>query len=143
MYLTISSSKHMLESIFLIPRLFFYASNGSILDCNISIFLTLFCLYIYYWYFGLTTCHWTECGGSSFNKASDFTYSSECEEGYYSFPGQELWRYFKEKGEKRKIVSVCYLCLFVYLEVEFTLLLLMIRWELRSKVLEYRGATCR
>ena len=37
--------------------------------------------------------------------------SSECEEGYYSFLGQELWRYFKEKGKKHKIVSVCYLSL--------------------------------
>lgn len=34
---------------------------------------------------------------------------------------------FEEGKKKRKIVSVCYLCLFVYLEVEFTLLLLMIR----------------
>ena len=34
---------------------------------------------------------------------------------------------FEEGKKKRKIVSVCYLCLCVYLEVEFTLLLLMIR----------------
>ena len=33
----------------------------------------------------------------------------------------------KKKKKKRKIISVCYLCLCVYLEVEFTLLLLMIR----------------
>ena len=47
---------------------------------------------------------------------------------------------FEEGKNKKesKIVSVCYLCLCVYLEVEFTLLLLMIRGELRSKVLEYR-----
>ena len=34
---------------------------------------------------------------------------------------------FEEGKKKRKIVSVCYSCLCVYLEVEFTLLLLMIR----------------
>ena len=38
----------------------------------------------------LTTCYWTKCGGSSFIKTLDFMCNSECEEGYYSFPGQEL-----------------------------------------------------
>ena len=63
----------------------------------------------------LTACYWTKCGGSSFIKTLDFMCNNECEEGYYSFPGQELWRYFKEKGRNIKIVSVCYLCLCVYL----------------------------
>ena len=79
----------MLREYILIPRLFYYASNESIFDCNISLFLTLCCLYIYI-YIGLTVCYWTKCGGSSFNKTLDFMCNSEFEEGYYSFPGQEL-----------------------------------------------------
>ena len=37
----------MLREYILIPRLFYYASNESIFDCNISLFLTLCCVYIY------------------------------------------------------------------------------------------------
>ena len=59
---------------------------------------------------GLTACHWTECGGRSFNKTSDFTYSSECEKGCYSFPGQELWR--RKKKNERLFQFVIYVSVF-------------------------------
>jgi len=62
---------------------------------------------------GLTACHWTECGGRSFNKTSDFTYSSECEKGCYSFQGQELWRRKKRKKKKERLFQfVIYVCVF-------------------------------
>ena len=59
-YLTISSSKHMLREYILIPRLFYYTSNESIFDCNISLFLTLRCLYIYWSYCMLLDQMWRQ-----------------------------------------------------------------------------------
>ena len=59
-YLTISSSKHMLREYILIPRLFYYTSNESIFDCNISLFLTLCCLYIYWSYRMLLDQMWRQ-----------------------------------------------------------------------------------
>ncbi|XP_023900477.2 uncharacterized protein LOC112012314, partial [Quercus suber] len=32
----------------------------------------------------LTACHWTNCGGGSCNKSSNFTYSCECAKDYYN-----------------------------------------------------------
>ena len=89
----------MLREYNLIPRLFYYASNESIFNCNTNLFLTLCCLYIYWSYRMLLDQMWRHL----FNKTLDFMCSSECEESYYSFPSQELWRYSKEKGKNIRL----------------------------------------
>ncbi|XP_055811914.1 uncharacterized protein LOC129881831 [Solanum dulcamara] len=41
-------------------------------------------------------CHWADCGGGSCNKTSPFTYSCDCQEGYYNLLNQTGFPCFKE-----------------------------------------------